>query len=313
MSIRLLRRNTQPHRSSSATYLLWETADGALVESSMLYISGRDPSWVCCLPSSVGCSLGCTICAMPSVPSPRFLTASELQAILDVSLAQTRAQGRLQVSFMGQGEPLLRPDGVFDFAERLLAAFPDVVIGVSTVGIASGVKALLGRPWVSRVKLQLSLHAWPPARRRPIIPAEVLHPFEDTLEILRQTRIGLPHAVCLNCVLLQGVNDSVADAAQVAEVAGTGPFRVKLSGFNWWEGSGYAAASETAAERYASVLRLRGIPVRRFESLGTAIGAGCGQTRLCRQMGPQGEVLFGASGIPKAAAEATTGVRDQAR
>jgi 23S rRNA (adenine2503-C2)-methyltransferase len=193
---------------------------------------------------------------------------------------EAQVDSKFQVSFMGQGEPLLNEDSVFEFCGELCRVCPEVIIGISTAGIAGGIAALSRQAWAEQVKLQISLHWWPANKRQKIVPAEVLYPVEDALCEARRMGKKWRKRYGLNCVLLDGINDSAEDAQRIAEVAASGPFYVKVSEFNPYEGCVFAPARYERVERYCEIVRANNIDVHRFRSIGTAIGAGCGQTRL---------------------------------
>lgn len=278
--MRLLTSKKQIEGSSHATYLLWETDTHDLVESSILYINGRNVPLIFCLPSSVGCSLGCLMCAVPEDSSPRGLVTEELLRIFQYSLGQVEDIGKFQVSFMGQGEPLLNVQNIFEFCDHLYNQYPEVIIGISTVGIAAGIKALSYESWAQCVKLQISLHAWPPERRKRIIPVENIYPVKDALTEAKRFGARLKKKCALNCVLIDGLNDSLDDAQQITKVAADGPFYVKVSNFNPHPNCTFKASNSSQMDGYCTVLRTHNIEVHRFRSIGTSIGAGCGQTRL---------------------------------
>lgn len=277
--MRLVFRTSEQIGHSSATYLLWETWAHGLVESSILYLHGREVPWVFCLPSSVGCSLGCRICAMPSTSSPEPLEKDDLIAVLRYSIRYSRTP-QFQVSFMGQGEPLLNVQNIFDFCAQLYRDFPQVTIGISTVGISTGIRALASQDWVERVKLQISLHALPKEKRSAIIPAENRYPVSEAILEVQKLCYRLRRRCALNCTLLDGINDSPHDAIQIAEIAANGPFYVKVSEFNPHRKCPFVPASSAHMDTYCQSLEANKVEVHRFRSIGTNIGAGCGQTRL---------------------------------
>lgn len=277
--MKLLFRTSEQIGCSRATYLLWQTPDCNLVESSILYIHGRSIPWVFCFPTSVGCSLGCRICAMPRTSSPGHLVKDDLVAILQYSLRSLKTP-EFQVSFMGQGEPLLNAQNVFDFCNKLHRDFPQVTIGISTVGISAGIRALANQEWIDRVNLQISLHALPQEKRSSIIPAENRYPVSESILEAERLFRGLKRKCALNCTLLDGINDSVHDAMQIAKIASNGPFYVKVSVFNPHRKCPFMPASSKQVDTYCQVLEANKVEVHRFHSIGTSISAGCGQTRL---------------------------------
>lgn len=279
--MRLVETRWQESNQSTARYCLWEVDPGAYVESSVLHMSGRDVESVVCLPSSVGCSAGCAMCAMPQSFSPRPLLQSEFDAILSASLGYFRAENGFQVSFMGQGEPLLRPKGVFEFCNDLVRAYEGVLIGISTVGIPQGLRTLQRQPWMGSVKLQLSVHAWPSEKRLALVPAERQYPLQESLRLAREFYRRSGQRVCLNVVLLEGVNDTLHDAKLIASLAQPREtFYVKVSKYNPHDRAGFRASSEHVTREYCEALRRQGAEFHVFESLGTSIGAGCGQTKI---------------------------------
>lgn len=281
--MRLITSKRERSGHSLARYLLWETANSGLIESSILYLHGRNVPWVFCLPSSAGCRQGCLICAMPQDNSPNLLDKHELWEIFEYSRMQVGGLGMFQVSFMGQGEPLLNRKNIFGFCADLCKSFPEATIGISTVGIAEGIRAMSFEKWAEQVKLQLSLHWWPPDKRKQIIPSEKEYPAEKAL--LESARFAKKWGkkCSLNCVLLRGINDGVDDAQQIAKIAANGPFYVKISEFNPHENCIYSAATEKQITKYCETIMENDVVVHRFRSIGTSIGAGCGQTKLSHE------------------------------
>ncbi len=253
-----------------------------MVESSVLFISDRAIPWVFCMPSSVGCQMGCRICAMPQSREPRPLTKQELWAILEHSLGMAGHIETFQVSFMGQGEPLLNTANVFDFCSELLQLFPDATVGISTVGVADAIRELGRQSWAGSAKLQLSLHAWPSIKRQQITPAEEEYPVEHAVAEAGKFARKWGTRCCLNCVLLKDTNDSESDARSIAQVAEPDAFYVKVSEYNPEPHRPFLPATEARTQQFCDVLRGYKIAVHRFRSVGTKIGAGCGQTRLGR-------------------------------
>ncbi len=216
---------------------------------------------------------------MPRTRFPRHLGRDDLVEMLQYSLRYLKTP-KFQVSFMGQGEPLLNAQNIFDFCAQLYRDFPQVEIGISTVGIAAGIRALASQEWVERVKLQISLHALPQEKRVSIIPAEKKYPVIESILEAEKLCGGLKRKCALNCTLLDGINDSPYDAMQIAKIAVNGPFYVKVSMFNPHRKCLFMPASSKQVETYCQVLKANKVEVHRFQSIGTNIGAGCGQTRL---------------------------------
>src|SRR5579872_4629836 len=115
-----------------------------------------------CVSSQVGCAVGCQFCLTALLGVKRNLTAGEIVGqIISVLNDQKAFPGRerLNLVFMGMGEPLLNFDN-FIKAVRLLVAgvgIPESRMTVSTAGIVPRIYDL-GREAV-RPKLAISLNA----------------------------------------------------------------------------------------------------------------------------------------------------------
>lgn len=266
--------------SSTATYVLWKTTDDCLVESSILYIHDRPIQWVICLPSSVGCQMACRICAVAENANDRNLTTEELNKIFDFSLQSVDITGQFQVSFMGQGEPFLNTKNIFTFCCNSYHKYSGLLFGFSTVGIAEGICELCSTEWVSRVKLQLSLHAWPPKKRATIITAEKVYPIKTALKESRVFSRITGSKVFLSYTILKGFNDSESDAMRIAKLALSGPFCLKICSYNPFPSGKYEPADNRTVEQFCRVLEFEGVDYYRFHSIGTDIAVGCGQTRI---------------------------------
>lgn len=284
--IHLLQTESSAYGSNHATYMLWEVDENYLIESSVLYLADRDIPWVVCMPSSVGCPMGCRMCGMPT-GIPRFLTVDDLWLIMDASIKLLDSLDRFQVSFMGQGEPLLPGSNVTSFCSSLSTSFPGIAIGISTVGIAEGIYTLAKQPWGPIVRLQVSLHALPASKRMRIVPAESSYPVEEAIEASRQFSDSFGIDCCLNCVLLDGFNDKKEDAIAVGRVSGQGNFYVKVASLNEFDGTGFRSSPDSRVREYCETVRSMGVEAKAFHSIGSALGVGCGQTRLSRVSTPE--------------------------
>ncbi len=170
----------------------------------------RDGRRSLCLSSQSGCPLTCTFCATGQMRFGRNLTASE---ILDQALHFRRFERVDHAVFMGMGEPMLNFDHVLAAAKRL----PDLGIThrrttISTVGWIPGSGAS-SRRWRSR-------SAWRSRCTRPTTSSEAASCRSTTAtRSPRSSRLCNEHQrrsnrkVFVEYVMLEGVNDSVAQAA----------------------------------------------------------------------------------------------------
>ena len=272
----------QISRDGTEKYL-WRLADGEAIES-VLIPEGRRRTL--CISSQVGCALGCAFCATGRMGFRRQLSPGEIAGqVREVMLADP-SRRPTNVVFMGMGEPLLNWDAV-DTALTILNHPDGLAIGarhitVSTVGILPHLARFAARP--EQFRLAISLHAARSAERLALMPIEKKYPLGDLVAALRQFR----RRVTLEYVLIQGRNDSLAAADELAAIAA--PLRAMVNLLPLHPGGAPDLVPSSAAARstFARRLRERGIEAVLRRSRGLDISAACGQLRVELEAG--GEV-----------------------
>ncbi|MEO8700358.1 MAG: radical SAM protein [Kofleriaceae bacterium] len=247
-----------------------------------------------CVSSQVGCALACAFCATGRLGLARNLAAWEI--VEQVRVVRTRlATGRVHgVVFQGMGEPLANLDAVLAaiavMSEPCALGIDARAITVCTAGLPSGIRRLATE--APRVRLGLSLSSAIAAHRKRVMPIADRHDLDDVIEAAafhaRTTGLAPMWAV----TLLDGINDSEADAAALVERArafaertGTRP-RISIVAYN------AARASEASPEKsidedsfqrspreaaFRAVISAAGLPSHRRYSGGSDVGAACGQ------------------------------------
>jgi 23S rRNA (adenine2503-C2)-methyltransferase len=249
---------------------LFMTADGRPVEAVLMRY--RDHRRSLCLSSQSGCPLTCTFCATGQMRFGRNLTASE---ILDQALHFRRLEEVDHAVFMGMGEPMMNLDAVLAACERL----PSIGIGhrhtaISTVGWIPGITRLSAHP--APIRLALSLHAADDALRSALMPVNDRYPLADVLKACRDHYEHKRRHVFVEYVMLDGVNDSYAQARQLAEALDPRVFKVNLIPYNP-TASPYSGSSPKAIEAFRSELERHGIGATVRLTRGRDIDAACGQ------------------------------------
>jgi 23S rRNA (adenine2503-C2)-methyltransferase len=258
---------------------LFSTADGRPLEAVLMrYHDGRSSL---CLSSQSGCPLTCTFCATGQMRFGRNLTAWEIvdQALHFRRLTTEAGEpGPDHAVFMGMGEPMMNLDAVLAACSRL----PDIGItarrtAISTVGWIPGIERLTADP--RPIRLALSLHAADPALRSQLMPVNDRYPLDDVLAACHAHHERKRRKVFVEYVMLAGVNDSVAQAIELAERLGAGGhqiYKVNLIPFNP-TGSAYAASTRRAIAAFGDQLERRGLGVTVRLTRGQDIEAACGQ------------------------------------
>ncbi len=250
--------------------VLFHTADRRPVEAVLMRY--RDGRRSLCLSAQSGCPLTCTFCATGQMRFGRNLTASE---IIDQALHFRRTTNVDHAVFMGMGEPMLNLDAVLLACERL----PDVGItsrrtAISTVGWIPGIERLTAhdRP----IRLALSLHAAEPGLRSELMPVNDRYPLHQVLAACRAHWERKHRLVFVEYVMLAGVNDSVGQAHQLADVLDPKVYKVNLIPYNP-TGSDFTGSTPRAIEAFKETLERRGLRATVRLTRGREIDAACGQ------------------------------------
>ena len=231
----------------------------------------------CCLSSQVGCPMACTFCATGLGGFDRNLDASEIvaQYLLLQSISPRRIS---RVVFMGMGEPLLNYDQLLK-AIRILHEEVGVSlrhITVSTVGLAPQVLRLAkeGLP----IHLALSLHSPIDEIRSGLMPVNQKWPVKEVIGAMREYQRSTGRKITLEYLLIQDVNDSVAEAELTADLVRGTPHVVNLIPFNYVDtGRGFSRPSRERVIRFRKALEAKGANVTERIERGHDIAAACGQ------------------------------------
>jgi 23S rRNA (adenine2503-C2)-methyltransferase len=126
------------------------------------------------------------------------------------------------------------------------------------------------------IRLALSLHAADDALRSELMPVNDRYPLRDVLEACRAYYERKRRMVFVEYVMLAGVNDSYAQARQLAEVLDPRTFKVNLIPYNPTD-SPYAGSSPKAIEAFRAELERHGLGATVRLTRGRDIAAACGQ------------------------------------
>src|SRR5215472_7355439 len=276
-------------RDGSVRYLLG-LEDGQEVEA--VYMPEEERTTLC-ISSQVGCAVDCRFCFTALVGLKRNLTAGEIVGqVLGIATAQHIApKSRLNIVFMGVGEPLLNLGQVMK-AVKIMADTSGLGIAlrrttISTSGIIPGIREL-ARQQV-RPKLAISLNATTEEQRAALMPLNRKYPLKDLLAACRAYPLRPRERLTFEYVMLDGINDSLADAARVADLLSRIPARVNLIPYNGGEVLPYRASPLARLLEFQQVLSKHSVPAFIRISRGRDIMAACGQLSLAnpQTMNPQ--------------------------
>jgi 23S rRNA (adenine2503-C2)-methyltransferase len=249
----------------------------------MVYIPEEDRSTLC-ISSQVGCAMDCSFCSTGQQGFNRNLSAAEI--VGQVFLAQRElgfkaGDNRLisNVVLMGMGEPLANFRNVipamrvlldeigFDFSRRRLT--------LSTSGLVPQMYNLAKE---SNVALAVSLHAPDDELRNELVPINRRHPIKELLEACwHYIDEQNGRSVTFEYVMLDGVNDSPAQARALAKLLRGHPAKVNLIPFNPFPGTKYRRSRPEAITAFLDQVIKGGVMATVRRTRGDDIDAACGQ------------------------------------
>lgn len=240
-----------------------------------------------CVSSQVGCALECTFCSTAQQGFNRNLSVSEIigqvwRVATTIGLSKDTAKRPItNVVMMGMGEPLLNLKNVVPAMDIMLDDFGFGLskrrVTLSTSGVVPALDMLGDQ---IDVALAISLHAPTNELRDEIVPVNKKYPIEEFLAGVRRY-LSKSNAnqgkVTVEYVMLNGINDSMDQAHQLAKVLKDTPSKINLIPFNPYPGSPYTCSSNSRMDRFAKVLMEYGFTVVVRKTRGDDIDAACGQ------------------------------------
>lgn len=277
---------------------LFRMADGQTVETVLMrYLDApgspedaSDPSNVArrtvCLSTQVGCPVGCPFCETGQAGFIRNLTLGEIVAQVLYFARQQKAAGYAALPLtnlviMGMGEPFMK----FNVTWRAIQAFTDPArlgmgsrrVTVSTSGYVDGIRELAEKR--SQVNLAVSLHAPDDALRDVLVPVNRKYPLRELLRACRDYVHSTRRRITFEYALMDGINDSAAQAQAVARLLSGLLCHVNLIPLNPTSASPYRRTPYARVREFERVLSEGGIPTTLRVEKGIEIAAGCGQLR----------------------------------
>ena len=284
-----LERATEQRSTDGTIKWTWRTHDGKLVES--VYMPEPDRRTLC-VSSQVGCAVGCTFCLTGTMGLARNLTPGEIVEQVHranrriVELGEGEGPRPLtNLVFMGMGEPLANYRSLKIALDLLLSEdgpnFSHRHVTVSTSGLVP-VMRRLGEE--TPVKLAVSLNATTDAQRDALMPINRRYPLAQLLEACRTFPVRNGRRITFEYVLLGGVNDSLEDAARLAQLVRGIPTKVNLIPYNANPGLPYSAPAPERVLEFQEALAARNLTAVVRKNRGRDISAACGQ--LAAEGGP---------------------------
>ena len=256
---------------------LWQLQDGNCVETVLMrYHYGN----TVCISTEVGCGMGCAFCASTIGGLVRRLEPYEM---LDEVLF-TQIDSGLPVShivLMGIGEPLDNFDNVMRFLELVNSEDGMNIsmrhISLSTCGLVPKIDDMAKRKL--QISLAISLHGPNDEIRSRIMPVNKAYPIDVLLEACRRYYAATSRRIHFEYAMIDGVNDSEANARELLRRLKGLPAHVNMIPLNHVEESPLKPSSKAAVAKFQKILEDGGVTATVRRTLGGDIDASCGQLR----------------------------------
>jgi 23S rRNA (adenine2503-C2)-methyltransferase len=227
-----------------------------------------------CVSSQVGCSLACKFCHTGTQKFMGNLTSSEIIAqvmtamktVGDLPLDPLRRKTMTNIVFMGQGEPLYNYRNV-----SAAVKFVNSTYGLApwrTTISTSGLVPLM--PKIAselNAGLAVSLHACNDELRDELVPINKQYPIAELMKGVDGYMKGLVigslkqhYRITFEYVMLDGVNDTSADARELGRLLNGLPAHVNLIPFNPWPNSPYKCSSAGRIKSFSEIILSCRIP-----------------------------------------------------
>jgi len=240
-----------------------------------------------CISSQAGCAVNCRFCMTALLGLQRNLTAGEIVGQVLLVLASHGVEperDRINLVFMGQGEPFLNYDN-FMKAVRLLvegAGIAESRMTVSTSGILPRFADFAREP--VRPKLAISLNGSNDEDRSRVMPINRKWNIASLLEAARSFPLRPRERITFEYVLLGGENDSAGNAQELAGLLRGVRAKVNLIALNAGPGIAFSTPAEERVLAFQRVLVGAGIPAFIRRPRGRDIYAACGQLKRTTEL-----------------------------
>ena len=265
-------------RDKQTQKFLFKLPDDNFIETVLMHYEGRH---TVCISTQVGCPMGCVFCATGQMGYTRNLTAGEILSQIIFCMRRLGDEGKdlTNVVYMGMGEPFLNYDEVMASIVRLTDQkglnFGARRITISTVGILPRIRQFTGAK--SQVNLALSLHAPNDALRSTLVPSNEFYPLKSLIEASKKYTDYTHRRVLIEYALIDGVNDTLALADELATLLHGMLCLVNLIALNPSQDGGLKGSPREKVEAFRDRLMKRGIQTTIRLKRGIEINAGCGQ------------------------------------
>ena len=243
-----------------------------------------------CISTQAGCAVNCRFCSTGKQGFSRNLSTAEIIGQLWLANRKLAVAGGQEserageraitnVVMMGMGEPLLNYQPMVAALRLML---DDNAYGLSRRKVTVSTSGVV--PMMDRLRddcpvaLAVSLHASNDRLRDDLVPLNRKYPLRELLAACRRYLERAPRDfVTFEHVMLDGVNDSDANARELVALVRDTPCKFNLIPFNAFPSSDVRGSARARIRAFGDILLSAGIVTTIRKTRGDDIDAACGQ------------------------------------
>lgn len=256
---------------------LFKLNDGNKVEAVLMR---HDYGNSLCISTQVGCNMACTFCESGRLKKVRNLETFEM--VSQILVVEKDLDIRVShVVLMGIGEPFDNFDNVMDFLD-IINDPKGIDIGarhitVSTCGVIPKIKEFMDRQ--KQINLAISLHASNDELRSKLMPINKAYPLALLIDTVKDYIDETNRRVTFEYIMLKDINDSEANALELAKLLRGINSYVNLIPYNETSNIEYNKSSKEQILKFYDILKKNKVNVTIRREFGTKVMAACGQLR----------------------------------
>lgn len=257
---------------------VFKLAGGHLIEAVLMRYDRRR---TLCISTQAGCAMGCVFCATGQMGFKQHLSSGQIVAQVMYYARMLRDDGLdvTNIVVMGMGEPFHNYDNTLAAVDRLNDRdgynFGARRFTISTVGLVPMIRRFADEK--RQVNLAISLHAADDALRASMMPVNRKYPIDEVLDACRYYVEKTGRRITFEWALIDGVNDTPAQAQLLARRLHGLLCHVNAIPLNPTQGYSGKATTREGSLRFKAALEAAGIPCTVRLRRGIDIRAGCGQ------------------------------------
>ena len=256
---------------------LFRLKDGNLIESVLMR---HNYGTSICVTSEVGCNMGCAFCASGMKKKLRNLSAGEMVLQLE-SVYEVIKEKISHIVVMGIGEPFDNYQNVINFLHIVNEPHGLEIgsrhISVSTCGLVPMIYEYAKEDLQSN--LAISLHAPNNEIRDQIMPINKAYRIEELVKAISDYIIATNRRVTIEYILIDGLNDSIKCANELADLLHGLNVYINLIPYNEVKEKPFKRSKKEQMRKFYDTLKKCSMNVTLRLEQGADIDAACGQLR----------------------------------